>query len=86
MRLLPPQRYLLYTLCAMFAAISLFFVFYTVRLFYVTRGLTATRPGGAGAYVGAVVFSAFAIACGWVSWRFARRAPTATLVAPPSVE
>ena len=31
------------------ALLSVFFLFYTARLFYVTRGLTAIRTGGQGA-------------------------------------
>ena len=54
---------------ALFAFISAFFVFYTVRLLYVTQGLQATRAGGQGAYVGAVVFPLLAAGCAWVSWR-----------------
>jgi hypothetical protein len=38
------------------ALLSGFFAFYTARLLYVTRGFTAIRPGGQGAYVGALVF------------------------------
>jgi hypothetical protein len=84
MRLLPSQRLLLYTLSAIFAGISLFFVFYTVRLLTVTRGLSATRPGGQGAYVGAIVFPLLAAGCAWVSWRTATRARHATLLVPPA--
>jgi hypothetical protein len=83
MRLLPSQRLLLYTLSAIFAGISLFFVFYTVRLLTVTRGLSATRPGGQGAYVGAIVFPLLAVGCAWVSWRTAKRGKYATLLVPP---
>ena len=54
------------------ALLSLFFVFYTARLFYVTRGLTAIRPGGQGAYVGAIVFPLLAILFGWGAWRLLR--------------
>jgi hypothetical protein len=54
------------------ALLSLFFVFYAARLFYVTRGLTAIRPGGQGAYVGAVVFPLLAILLGWAAWRLWR--------------
>ncbi len=36
--------------------ISLFFLFYTVRLLWVTHGLTAVRSDGKGAYIGAVAF------------------------------
>jgi hypothetical protein len=51
------------------AALSAFFVFYTVRLIAVTSFLQRTRPGGGGAYVGAVVFPLLAIAFGWASYR-----------------
>ncbi len=51
------------------AALSAFFTFYTVRLFAVTSFLQRTRPGGGGAYVGAVVFPLLAIAFGWASYR-----------------
>jgi hypothetical protein len=81
-RLLRSQRLLLYTLSALFAFISVFFVFYTVRLLLVTRGLQATRPGGQGAFIGAIVFPALAVACAWVSWRCAKRARRATLLLP----
>ena len=53
-------------------ALSAFFIFYTVRLLAVTGGLAHTRPGGQGAYVGAVVFPLLAIAFAWAgvrSWR-----------------
>jgi hypothetical protein len=46
-----------------------FFVFYTVRLLAVTAFLTRTRPGGGGAYVGAVVFPLLALLFGWAAWR-----------------
>lgn len=57
---------------AVLGLISLFFVFYTTRLLYVTHGLQQTRPGGQGAYVGAAVFPLLAIGFGWASvmcWR-----------------
>lgn len=85
-RLLPSQRLLLYTLSALFAFISVFFVFYTVRLLVVTRGLQTTRPGGGGAFVGALVFPALAIGCAWVSWRCVKRARRATLLVPPAID
>ena len=56
--------------------VSLFFAFYTIRLLVVTGWLQHTRPGGHGAYVGAVVFPLIALACGWASvvcWRRAAR-------------
>jgi hypothetical protein len=54
---------------------SAFFVFYTVRLFVVTAFLTRTRPGGGGAYVGAVAFPLLAFFFGWLAvraWRTTR--------------
>ncbi len=51
------------------AALSAFFLFYTVRLFAVTSFLQRIRPGGGGAYVGAVVFPLLALAFGWASYR-----------------
>lgn len=56
------------------ALASAFFVFYTARLLYVTNGLRATRAGGQGAYVGAVVFPVLALLFGWGAWRVARAA------------
>jgi hypothetical protein len=54
------------------ALLSIFFVFYTARLLYVTRGLTAIRGGGQGAYVGATVFPLLALLFGWGAWRLFR--------------
>ena len=54
------------------ALLSAFFVFYAARLLYVTHGLQATRAGGQGAYVGAVVFPLLALSFGWGAWRCAR--------------
>jgi len=54
------------------ALLSLFFVFYTARLLYVTHGLTEIRASGQGAYVGAVVFPLLAILFGWGAWRLLR--------------
>ena len=56
------------------AAVSAFFLFYTVRLLAVTGFLQRTRPGGGGAYIGAVVFPLLALVFGWVALR-AWRAP-----------
>ena len=52
---------------------SAFFVFYTLRLLAVTGFLQHTRAGGQGAYIGAVVFPALAVALGWGSRRCWRR-------------
>ncbi len=49
-----------------------FFVFYTLRLLWVTHGLQTLRSGGRGAYVGAVVFPLLAAGLGWVAWRCGR--------------
>jgi hypothetical protein len=62
------------------AAVSAFFVFYTIRLLVVTHLLQQTRAGGGGAYIGAVVFPVLAIASGWAGrqcWRRAARGPAA---------
>ena len=50
-------------------ALSVFFLFYTIRLLAVTSFLQDTRPGGGGAYVGGVVFPLLAIAFGWAAYR-----------------
>ena len=49
-----------------------FFLFYFIRLLYVTRGLTVLRSGGQGAYVGAVMFPLLAVLFGWGSYRYFR--------------
>ena len=54
------------------ALVSAFFVFYTARLLYVTHGLRATRAGGQGAYVGAVVFPILALLTVLGASRFVR--------------
>jgi hypothetical protein len=68
------RRALLRVVGALFAFLCAFFAFYTVRLLYVTRDLRVTRPGGQGAYVGAIVFPLLAMGCAWVSWRAFTRA------------
>ena len=63
------------------AALSAFFIFYTIRLLAVTGFLQRTRPGGGGAYIGAVVFPLLALCFGWAAiraWGLAR-APAARL-------
>jgi hypothetical protein len=54
------------------ALLSVFLVFYTARLLYVTHGLTTIRAGGQGAYAGAVIFPLLAILFGWGAWRLLR--------------
>jgi len=61
------------TIAVLLAAVSVFFVFYTARLLYVTHGLSAIRAGGQGAYIGAVVFPLLAVAAGCAAWRLLRR-------------
>ena len=51
------------------ACCSAFFLFYTVRLLAVTDFLMRTRPGGGGAFVGAVVFPLLAMLFAWAAWR-----------------
>jgi hypothetical protein len=48
--------------------LSAFFVFYTIRLLYVTHGLQTIRAGGQGAYIGAIVFPVLALLLGWGAW------------------
>jgi hypothetical protein len=63
-----------YTGALALALLSAFFVFYALRLLYVTRALSAIRPGGQGAYVGAVAFPLLALLLGWCAWRLLRAA------------
>ena len=53
-------------------AVSLFFIFYTVRLLVVTGFLQRTRAGGGGAYIGAVAFPVLALLFGWAAFRLWR--------------
>jgi membrane protein implicated in regulation of membrane protease activity len=53
---------------------SAFFTFYTARLLAVTGFLQHTRAGGQGAYIGAVVFPALAVALAVGGRRLWRRA------------
>jgi hypothetical protein len=64
---------MLRALAIVLAAVSAFFVFYTIRLLAVTHLLQQTRAGGQGAYVGAIVFPLLAIGCGWTAVRLWRR-------------
>lgn len=67
------MRKTIFTVAAMLLALaSAFFVFYEGRLLYVTNLLRATRAGGQGAYIGAVVFSLLALIFGWGAWRCVR--------------
>ena len=50
-------------------ALSAFFIFYTARLLVVTAALTHTRPGGQGAYIGAIVFPLLAVVFAWAGVR-----------------
>ena len=51
------------------ACCSAFYLFSTIRLLAVTGFLMRTRPGGGGAYVGAIVFPLLALVFGWAAWR-----------------
>ncbi|HEY7193506.1 MAG TPA: hypothetical protein VH439_07165 [Gemmatimonadales bacterium] len=64
---------MLRALAVVLFALSAFFFFYTVRLLAVTGGLANTRPGGQGAYIGAVVFPILAILFAWAGVRTWRR-------------
>jgi|GEM_PF-1713175 len=59
-------NYVFAALCGLFSA---FFVFYTIRLLYVTKGLTAVRAGAQGTYIGAAAFPVLAVFFGLCSWR-----------------
>ena len=65
----PVRRTALIIAAAILAGISAFFIFYTARLLYVTHGLQVIRPGGQGAYLGAVAFPLLAVLAGWGAWR-----------------
>jgi hypothetical protein len=58
------------------ALISAFFVFYFARLLVVSRGLTAVRANGKGAYIGAIAFPVIAFVFGWIAIRLFRRSLT----------
>ena len=60
---------LLRVLAVALGLISLFFVFYTARLLYVTHGLTQIRAGGNGTYIGAAAFPVLALFFGFGAWR-----------------
>jgi hypothetical protein len=62
-----------------FGALALFFVFYEVRLLYVTHILTQIRRGGQGTYVGAVVFPILALAFGLIANVLAARTESVSL-------
>jgi membrane protein implicated in regulation of membrane protease activity len=53
----------------MLGLVSAFFVFYTIRLLFVTKGLSAIRSGGGGTYIGAIVFPILALLFAFSSWR-----------------
>ena len=53
---------------------SAFFIFYEMRLLYVTSGFSNIRVGGQGAYIGAIVFPLLALLFGFAAWRCFRSA------------
>jgi hypothetical protein len=70
------EGHMLRVLAIVAGALSAFFIFYTLRLLAVTSFLQHTRPGGGGAFVGAVVFPLLALAFAWAAfraWRLAGR-------------
>ncbi|MCU1246191.1 MAG: hypothetical protein JWN02_2101 [Acidobacteria bacterium] len=58
---------------AVAALVSAFFMFYTVRLLAVSAFLQRIRPGGQGAYIGAVAFPLLALFFGWLAFRCWKR-------------
>ena len=67
---------IMYCTAAFLGLVSLFFVFYEFRLFYITKGLTEIRTGGEGAYIGAVVFPVMAFGFGYLARIFFKRSRT----------
>jgi hypothetical protein len=61
------------SLAVIAGAVSVFFLFYTIRLLVVTGFLQRTRAGGGGAYIGAVVFPLLALLFGWAALRLWRK-------------
>ena len=59
-------KYVMMVICGL---ISAFFIFYTIRLLYMTQFLSSLRVGGKGAYIGAIAFPVIAILFGLVAWR-----------------
>lgn len=49
--------------------ISVFFIYYALRLLYITHGLTVINTGGQGAYIGAVAFPLLAAGSGYIAAR-----------------
>ena len=60
-------------LAVLTGCVSAFFVFYTIRLFAVTRLLRTLPARGHGAYIGAVVFPIIAIGFGLLTFRLWQR-------------
>ncbi len=65
------MRTILAVTAAVLGLLSIFFIFYTARLLYVTHGLQTIRAGGQGAYFGAVAFPLIALLLGLGAWRCA---------------
>jgi membrane protein implicated in regulation of membrane protease activity len=65
------STYFAMTVCGL---VSAFFVFYEIRLLFVTKGLTGVRVGGGGTYIGAVAFPILAILFGIAAWRLFKNA------------
>jgi hypothetical protein len=61
-------RVFFFVAAGLLGLLSAFFVFYTIRLLYVTHGLQTIRAGGQGAYIGAIVFPVLALLLGWGAW------------------
>ena len=68
------KRLIKMVLAILLGLLSVFFIFYEVRLLYVTSGLTTIRVGGQGAYIGAIVFPLLALLFGFGAWRCFRSA------------
>ena len=71
----PTTNRILFLICGVaFAAPTLFFAFYTVRLIYVnltSEDAAAHRTGGM--LIGAIAFLLAAVICGLITWFFIKR-------------
>jgi len=79
------RRVFLAALGAIFAALSIFFVYYTARLIYINlAGVVSEKrgPRQGGMYIGAVAFPLAAIVFGWFSLRCFRLISGKTRPAP----
>lgn len=78
------RRFALTIVAVAFGAISLFFLYYSVRLAYVWMARMGTRSTAAGMYVGAIVFPGVCVVAAVLSVRFARASRQTTVISGDS--